>query len=177
MRKLATAESVRRLIEALGRESRGPGSVYLTGGATAVLHGWRETTADVDLRLDPEPPGAFAAIRHLKDRLDLNIELASPADFIPVPANWRERSLFIARHGEVEFFHYAPSAQALAKIERGHARDLADVCAMIAAGLVDAPELRPLFDELEPKLERYPSIDPDAFRAKLEAFLHASETP
>ena len=27
----------------------------------------------------------------------MNVELASPADFIPLPGGWRERSLFVTR--------------------------------------------------------------------------------
>ncbi len=38
----------------LGREARGNARVYFTGGATAVLMGWRDTTIDIDLRFDPE---------------------------------------------------------------------------------------------------------------------------
>ena len=53
------------------------------GGCTAVSVGWRTNTIDIDLALDPKPPGAFEAIRILKEELDVNVELASPADFIP----------------------------------------------------------------------------------------------
>jgi hypothetical protein len=28
--------------------------IYLTGGSTAVIEGWRATTIDVDLRFEPE---------------------------------------------------------------------------------------------------------------------------
>ena len=63
----------------------------------------------------------------LKDRLDVNIELASPDDFIPALPGWQERSTFIAQVGKVTFLHYDFYAQALAKIERGHDFDLSDV--------------------------------------------------
>ncbi|MCZ7683003.1 MAG: hypothetical protein M5U28_31025 [Sandaracinaceae bacterium] len=63
------------------------------GGATAITYGWRELTIDIDLRLDPEPPGAFEAIARLKDELDVNVELASPMDFLPEVPGWRERSV------------------------------------------------------------------------------------
>ncbi len=158
-------------MEALGRESSGAGRVYVTGGGTAVLYGWRETTADIDLKLDPEPAGVFAAIRTVKDRLAVNIELASPDDFIPALPGWRDRSVFIERCGQVDFYHYDPYGQALAKIERGHERDLRDVHAMVKRGLVETSRLGELFAAIEPGLERYPSIDPDAFRAKVEAFV------
>jgi hypothetical protein len=31
-----------------------PTRIYLTGGATAVLEGWRASTVDIDLRLEPD---------------------------------------------------------------------------------------------------------------------------
>ena len=57
----------------LAAAARGPGKVYLTGGATALLLDFREQTIDIDLKLDPEPAGVFEAIARLKDRLELNI--------------------------------------------------------------------------------------------------------
>ena len=53
---------------------------------------------------DPEPPGLFEALAVLKDQLDINVELAYPDQSIQAIPGWRERSLFIARHGPVEFF-------------------------------------------------------------------------
>ena len=61
----------------LGNRVRGSGRIYFAGGATALLHGWRSTTIDVDLKPDPEPPGLFEALAVLKDELDINVELAS----------------------------------------------------------------------------------------------------
>ena len=43
-----------------------------------MLIGWRETTVDADLKLDPEPAGVFEAIARLKDSLDINVELSAP---------------------------------------------------------------------------------------------------
>jgi hypothetical protein len=37
--------------------------MYLTGGSTAVLEGWREATVDVDLRFDPEADELLRACR------------------------------------------------------------------------------------------------------------------
>jgi hypothetical protein len=169
----ADAEKVRRLLAEISRRAGGPGSVYLTGGATAALFGWRARTVDVDLKLDPEPPGVFEAIARLKDELDLNVELASPDDFIPALPDWRERSVPIDAPGPVRFYHYDLRGQALAKIERGHARDLADVRAMLRASLVRPEELERAFVTLEPGLIRYPGLDAATFRRKLEEFLRA----
>jgi hypothetical protein len=150
---------------ALGAHVRGKGRIYLTGGATAVLHGWRATTIDIDIKADPEPAGLFEAIANLKDELDVNVELASPDQFIPALPGWRERSLFIGTHGMIEFFHYDPYGQALAKVQRGHDRDLRDVQSLLRSDLVELNQLRELFHLIEPEMIRYPAIDPAKFRA------------
>lgn len=154
---------------ALGKAVSGPGRIYLTGGATAVLYDWRQSTIDIDMKADPEPAGLFEAIVRLKETLAINIELAAPDDFIPALPGWRERSLFITRSGELDFLHYDPYAQVLSKVERGHARDLQDVEAMLRLGLVTRERLRELFDTIEPQLLRYPAIVPAAFRADVLA--------
>ena len=125
---------------------------------------------DVDLKADPEPSGFFEAIATLKDELSVNIELACPSDFIPELPNWRERSRFIARHGLIDFYHYDIYSQALSKLERGHSRDLTDVQAMLRADLVRRDLLLELFLDIEPKLIRYPSLDPKSFRTVVEEF-------
>ncbi|GIW72988.1 MAG: hypothetical protein KatS3mg102_2530 [Planctomycetota bacterium] len=171
MRGLLDRDKLEALMRALGAAVRGPGRVYFTGGASALLEGWRNSTVDADLKLDPEPPGAFEALRRLKDELDVNVELASPDDFLPPLPGWRERSRFVARHGPVDFLHYDFFAQALAKIERGYDRDLEDVRAMLRRDLIQPVPLRRYFAAIEPALVRYPQIDADVFRHKLEELL------
>lgn len=173
MRPELDAPRVHALLRALGERARGPGRIYMTGGTTAVLVGWRASTVDADLKLDPEPRGVFEAIRDVKIELEVNIELASPEDFLPPLPGWRDRSVFIARHGAVDFFHYDPYAQALAKISRGHGRDLDDVRAMVTRGMVELVELSRLYDAIESELVRYPALDAAVLRAKVRAFVEA----
>lgn len=142
--------------------------MYLVGGATAVLHGWRPTTIDVDLTLDPERDEVLRAIPELKRSLDLNVELAAPHHFIPPLPAWQERSIFIGRYGQLSVFHYDPYSQALAKIERGHAQDLGDLRRMLSDGLVEREKLLELFDAIEGDLYRYPAVDPASFRQAVE---------
>ena len=164
MRPPAGADKVRALMRRLGRAARSEGRIYLVGGSSAVLMGWRETTVDVDLKLDPEPAGVFEAIALAKEALRINVELAAPDDFIPALPGWRERSRFIDRIGPIDYYHYDFHAQALAKIERGHEQDLSDVRAMGRIGLVRRTRLIELFESIEPLLVRYPAIDPPSFR-------------
>jgi hypothetical protein len=87
----------------LGKAVDVEGRVYLTGGATAVLYGWRATTIDVDIKLIPDRDEILREIPRLKEELDLNIELAAPSDFIPLPEGWEDRSPLIARKGKLSF--------------------------------------------------------------------------
>ncbi|AFY99484.1 hypothetical protein Cal6303_0407 [Calothrix sp. PCC 6303] len=70
MRSNVDPQKIEQLMKALGREARGSGCIYFTGGASALLIGWRNSTVDIDIRLDPEPPGIFQAIAKLKQQLE-----------------------------------------------------------------------------------------------------------
>jgi hypothetical protein len=168
MRELADETHIEQFMRALGRAARGEGRVYLTGGATAVLHGWRDSTIDVDIKLIPDSDELLREIPKLKQRLNLNVELAAPSDFIPVPDGWEERSPLIRREGHLSFHHFDLVAQALAKAERGHEQDRRDVQQMIATGLVDPSDAIAQFEAIESELYRFPAIDPASFRRSIE---------
>ena len=173
MRELADASRIGRFMHALGAEAAEEGAVYLTGGATAVLLGWRASTLDVDILPVPEQESVLRALPRLKDELRVNVELASPRDFIPVPAGWEDRSIFAAREGRLTFYHFDPYSQALAKLERRHTQDLEDVRELVDRGLVDPARALEYLAEIEQDLFRYPAIDPSAFRRQAEEVLSA----
>jgi hypothetical protein len=168
MRSLADAERVRAFMRAAGAAAAHEGICYLTGGATAVLVGWRATTIDVDVALEPEQDELLRELPRIKNELGLNVELASPRDFIPLPAEWEGRSISVGREGSLSFAHFDPYSQALSKLERGHAHDLEDVEAMARLGLIEPARLLELFDEIEPDLYRFPAIEGARFRAAAE---------
>lgn len=72
-------------MEALGVAAPANGRAYFAGGETAVLMGWRGSTIDVDLKFVPEQDAVFRAIRDLKEKLRINVELAALSDFIQAP--------------------------------------------------------------------------------------------
>lgn len=165
-------EKLLRFLEELSKRAKSAGKIYLTGGASAVLYGWRTSTIDIDLKLDPEPAGIFEAIRDLKEQLHINVELASPDDFLPPVPDWQSRSLLIAHFGNVEFRHYDFVGQALAKLERGHTKDVLDVREMLARNLVTIQALHEGLTAIVPALLRYPSLDEDQLKRKItEALL------
>jgi hypothetical protein len=171
MRELVTGPRVRDFLRRLGTVATRETRIYLTGGATAVLLGWRETTIDVDIKIVPESDEIFRAIPELKEALHLSIELASPDLFIPPVPGWEARSPFITREGRVDWHHFDPYSQALSKIERGHERDRVDVLEMLRRGMVEAAQLRVYFGQIRNEFVRYPAIDPEAFARKLEEAL------
>jgi hypothetical protein len=143
--------------------------MYLTGGATAVLEGWRSSTVDIDVRFEPDSDAALTRIRDLKEELEVNVELASPLDFLPPLEGWRERSRFRFREGNLEVFDFDPYSQALSKLERGFDLELQDVRSMVESGQVEPAKLLEVFEGIEPELFRFPAVDPASLRAAVES--------
>jgi hypothetical protein len=175
MRSNVDSQKIEQLMETLGKEARSSGCIYFTGGASALLIGWRSSTVDIDIRLDPEPLGIFQAIAKLKQELDINIELASPQDFLPPLPEWRDRSIFISKRGQISFYHYDFTAQALSKLSRGFDRDLKDIEAMYSHKLFSLGNLRDCFEAIAPELIRFPSLNPDVLRSRVENFIKRFE--
>lgn len=175
MRRVAERDRIQRFMTALAVKANRPARLYFTGGATAVLMGWRASTIDVDIHLVPDDDRLLRALPELKEDLELNVELACPAHFIPELPGWQERSLFITQEGKLSFYHYDLYAQALAKIERGHALDITDVEQMFRCALIEPIQLKDLFEAIVPRLYRYPAIDPPAYRRAVEKSIEDSE--
>jgi hypothetical protein len=165
VRDAADAERIGSLARELGRAVAPGTKMYLTGGATAVLEGWRKSTADIDVRFEPDSDAALSRIAEIKERLGVNVELASPLDFLPELDGWRERSRFRFRAGNLEVFDFDPYSQALSKLERGFELDLADVRSMVDSGQVEPAKLQELLEGIEAELYRFPAVDPTTLRA------------
>lgn len=173
MRDPADADAVRNLARALGRVASTPARMYLVGGASAVIEGWRPTTIDVDVRLEPDDE-LLRLLPDLKERLGMNVELASPADFLPELPGWRDRSRYLFREGPIEVFHYDFYSQALAKLERGFSQDRTDVDAMVRSGEVLPDRLLELYAAIEDQLYRFPAVEPAVLREAVEELVRTS---
>lgn len=144
--------------------------VYLVGGGTAVLLGWRPSTIDADLYAEREE--VFQDVQGLKNRLRLNIEFARPEDFVPPLAGTDQRHVFVDRVGDVDFFHYDPYAQLLSKIVRGFRKDLLDAEELLRCGMVDPERFRQLVWAIpDSAFARYPNLSRDAVRAAVDDVL------
>ena len=172
MRTSLDRDGLRALMQELARSARGPQShrVFLVGGGTAVLEGWRSSTIDADLHSDRDE--VFRDIQQIKERLQLNVEFARPEDFVPPLAGSDQRHVFIQTVGKVSFYHYDPYAQMLSKVVRGFARDIQDAGSFLASGMVDADRFRSLVQEIpSAAYARYPALSPEAVLEAVEDFL------
>jgi hypothetical protein len=157
----------------LGERYRGQGRVWLVGGTTVVFEGYRSQTLDVDLTYETDPADEarfLQTVRELKDALSINVEQVSPADFIPLPSGWRDRSQFVGRFGGVEVFHFDLYSTTLSKIERGSEQDFADALALLRAGQIEWARLESYYDEILPQFgARSLKQDPEEFQEKFNA--------
>ncbi len=172
MRQRCDRQGIEQFLQSLGRRFTRTGRLYLVGGTTMVYEGYRRQTLDINIgfEVDNRDHSAFVeAVRDLKERLSLNIEEASPAEFIPLPSGYRERSPFIGRYGQLEVFHFDLYSTALSKIERGTESDLDDVLSLLRSGRIELAVLTGYFEEI---MDRYAveSIrqDPVEYRRKFE---------
>jgi hypothetical protein len=172
MRPPVDRAAIERFLRQLGGEVRQPGRVYLVGGTTMVYEGYRARTLYIDVLIEVDDPGALASllesVRRLKDSLAVNVELASPGDFIPLSAGWHERSIWIGRFGSLDVFHFDFISVALSKIERGTERDFEDVLALVGGGRIDVAGLDAAFAEILPRVatEGVGAMDPDRFASQ-----------
>lgn len=144
-------QRIDRFLQQLGRRFAKPGRVYLVGGTSLVYEGLRSQTLDIDLTFEiaPEDHALFIeVVRELKESLSLNIEEVSPADFIPLPAGYQDRSEYINRYGQLDVFHFDLYSTALSKIARGTEEDFADVFSLLKSDRLDMDTLTQLFNEI-----------------------------
>ncbi|HEX5548818.1 MAG TPA: DUF6036 family nucleotidyltransferase [Ktedonobacterales bacterium] len=170
-------EDIERFLQQFGQLSQQPGRLYLAGGAALVhggLRGEGATTVDIDLRLDvSDESAAESLIRQLMRQLGINVELASPADFIPLPADWEARSPFVGRYGNTDVFYFDYYTLALSKIARGTSRDLNDVALLAQNRLIQRKDLEAAYQQILPQLGhgRFFNIDPAKFAEQYAATL------
>jgi hypothetical protein len=62
MREPASAERLRAFMGAIGEKADTECRIYFTGGATAVLEGWRRETIDADILIVPDSDRLFRRI-------------------------------------------------------------------------------------------------------------------
>ncbi|HEY1349425.1 MAG TPA: DUF6036 family nucleotidyltransferase [Ktedonobacteraceae bacterium] len=175
MRPRVGQQEIEQFLVQLGR-TRQPGRLYLVGGAALVHRGIRPgQTLDIDIQITVDPANLTAQVAQLKQRLNMNIEFASPADFMPLPAQWETRSQFIKRYGQVDAFYFDWYSIALSKMQRASRQDIVDVQLLVRQGFVTLTELDHLYQDVLGKIGRppydrlLPNLSPQQFSFHYQA--------
>lgn len=156
MRQRVGRQEIEHFLIQVGR-TRQPGRLYLTGGAALVHRGIRPgQTLDIGIQITIDPANLTTLIAQLKQKLNINIEFASPGDFIPLPTQWEARSAFIKRYDQVDVFYFDWYSIALSKMQRANRQDVLDVQLLVRQGYVDVTELDRLYQDVLNKIGNPP---------------------
>lgn len=173
MRQSVDKAAIDSFLQHLGRTFRKPARLYLVGGAALVhLEERPGFTQAIDIQGGGANEGEFiVAIHRLIQQMQVNVEFASPVDFIPLPTQWEMHSRFIGRYGTIDVFYFDFYSIALSKIERGNSRDIADVKLLVQQGIITLSELDIAYQEVLSQLGkgRYPRITPQRFSERYTA--------
>src|SRR5438270_3895743 len=169
MRPNVGKEQIESFLKNLGRTFRKPGRLYLVGGAALVHMGLRSgTTQDIDVEVRAaNEDKMLESIRQLKDTMNINIEIASPGDFIPLPKQWEMNAKYVGRYGTVDVFYFDFYSIALSKIHRGNTRDINDVKLLLQEKVITLQGLDDAYNEILPRVGKgpYNKLDPRQFAA------------
>lgn len=167
MRHTVTKVDIEQFLNVLGKNFRKPGRLYLVGGAALVHMGLRGgSTLDIDVVVESANEDEMVtAIRRIVDQAQINIEFASPEDFIPIPAQWTSQARYIGRYGSVDVFYFDFYSIALSKIARGTDRDLVDVKLLVQQQVIMLAGLDAAYTEVLPRMGKRPyiNLDPQRF--------------
>jgi hypothetical protein len=173
MRPNVDKKAIESFLQQLGRTFRKPGRVYLVGGAALVHAGVRPGfTQDIDIQVGGVNEGdLIISIQRLIQQMQINIEFASPKDFIPLPSQWETHAQYVGRYGQIEVFYFDFYSIALSKIERGTTRDIEDVKLLVQQQRIALDELDAAYQEVLAQLGkgRYPKITPERFAERYAA--------
>src|SRR6266487_3983491 len=173
MRPNVDKKAIESFLQQLGRTFRKSGRLYLVGGAALVHAGVRPGfTQDIDIQVGGANEGdLIISIQRLIQQMQINIEFASPKDFIPLPSQWETHARYIGRYGQIEVFYFDFYSIALSKIERGTTRDIEDVKLLVQQQRIALDELDATYQEVLAQLGkgRYPKITPERFAERFAA--------
>jgi hypothetical protein len=163
---------IEQFLTELGRRFRQSGRLYLVGGAALVHAGIRPGISPVTQDIDVEIASGdmYQIIGQIKQQLNLNVEFASPGDFIPLPKNWQQFSRFVARYGKVDVFYFDFTSIALSKIDRSSARDIQDVILLIQSNTITLQQLDQAAQEIAAQMGKgaYKRLDSQAFLGRYQ---------
>ncbi|MGH2461227.1 MAG: DUF6036 family nucleotidyltransferase [Chloroflexota bacterium] len=172
MREYAERSRIDHFLRTLGRRLSFPIRLYLVGGSIIVDLGLRAATLDLGYVVDADDTRALEDFERLipvlKNELQINVEPASPADFIPVPANVLARSPYVRSYGKVSVYYYDLPSVVISKVARGAERDLADIESLVQTGAVTWQKVEDTWQEMRKSPRGWLRHDPAEIERKLQ---------
>jgi hypothetical protein len=172
VRELAERDRIVRFLRILGRRLRSPVRLYLVGGSIIVDLGLREATLDVDFVAQSDTASALDEFEQLipvlKNELRINVEPASPGDFIPVPPDILARSPYVRTYGNLHVYYYDLPSTVISKAARGAERDLADIESLVRAGAVSWDDVESRWAEVKTSPRGWLRHSPDEIERRFE---------
>jgi hypothetical protein len=172
------------LIDAVRRSVSAPARLYLVARTSHLAEGWCDRVPALELAGDGGRTELGEAVREAGRALGVDVVWESPADVIPLPAGWEERSLTAtigqsdlepgvpaARtlRGGVEVRHFDPYSVVLRLIARGDEPDYVAALEYVLHGWVQPARLEGLLSEVVPRMTNQTlAQDPAEFRRKFK---------
>ena len=165
-----------------------PARLYLVSRTSHLAEGWCDRVPALELAGDGGRTELAEAVREAGRALGVDVVWESPADVIPLPAGWEERSLTAtigqsdpgnalepgvpaARtlRGGVEVRHFDPYSVVLRLIARGDEPDYVAALEYVLHGWVQPARLEGLLSEVVPRMTNQTlAQDPAEFRRKFK---------
>jgi hypothetical protein len=137
---LAT-DDIRQFLEQLSRHYSQPITLYLLGGSALCFLGNPRRTVDIDCAVDNPPEGFEAAIEEVANDLNLEVEILSLDEFIPLPAEAPKRHQLVGKFGSLEVHIFDPYSIAISKIARGFETDIQDTLFLLNNDVISFDKL------------------------------------
>jgi hypothetical protein len=158
--------------------------LYLVSRTSHLAEGWCDRVPALELAGDAHLRQSYGgqagsaelgeAVREAGLALGVDVVWESPADVIPLPAGWEERSL-TATIGQgdtgnaVELRHFDPYSVVLRLIARGDEPDYVAALEYVLHGWVEPARLESLLSEVVPRMTNQTlAQDPAEFRRKFK---------
>lgn len=170
--KEAGAAELGALIRAARHGVTAPSRLYLVGATSHLLEGWRDRVSALELAGVTGDFELMGAVRSAAVALGLRIAWESPAEVIPLPEGWEERSRAVAAGviepaGHLNVRHFDPYSVVLRLVARGDEGDYLVALEYLRRGWIERDRLEELHAEVVPRFTRATlAQDPAEFRRK-----------
>jgi hypothetical protein len=124
-------ELITRFLALIGKRYPYPTRLYIFGGGAVVWLGSPRPTVDLDYTAEPRTESLRAVLAQTAVEMDVDLEEAIPADFVPLPDGAEARHQLIGTFGKIAVYPLDPYSQAIMKIARALETDMEDVAFLV----------------------------------------------